>query len=83
LPPFKYLPAIEADVPPVIGGEQNYLPFALQFQAKRIIATAAALGADQPLAPIEDRGPRTVASSHLGGIGLGLMVAFPAPPRSA
>jgi hypothetical protein len=42
-----------------------------------------ALGADQPLAPIEDRGPRAVASSHLGGIGLGLVVAFPAPPRSA
>jgi hypothetical protein len=40
---------------------------------------AAAFGADRPLAPIKDRRFGAVASSHLGGIGLHLMLASLAP----
>jgi hypothetical protein len=40
---------------------------------------AAAFGADQPLTPIGHRHFGTVPSSHLGGIGLDLMLAFSAP----
>ena len=41
--------------------------------------TAAAAGTHQPLAPIEDAGIGAVPSSHLGGVGLDLMLARLAP----
>jgi hypothetical protein len=41
--------------------------------------SAAAAGTDQPLAPIEDGRFGAVPSSHRGGIGLDLMLAFLAP----
>ena len=41
--------------------------------------TAAAFGADQPLAPIGHGRLGAVPSSHLGGIGLDLMAAIAAP----
>jgi hypothetical protein len=37
--------------------------------------STTALGADQPLAPIEHRSVRAVSSGHLGGLGLDLMPA--------
>jgi len=40
---------------------------------------AAAFGADQPLAPIEQGPFGAITSSHLGGIGLDLMLAILAP----
>jgi hypothetical protein len=40
---------------------------------------ATAAGTDQPLPPIEHGGPSPVPSSHFGGIGLDLMLAFLAP----
>jgi hypothetical protein len=42
-------------------------------------ALAATSGTDQPLTPFQNSGPRTVSSNHLGGVGLGLMPAGPAP----
>jgi hypothetical protein len=39
---------------------------------------AAATGADQPLAPIENGGLAAEPSSHLGGVGLDLVAVFPA-----
>jgi hypothetical protein len=40
---------------------------------------SAAFGADQLLAPIEDAGVGAVPSSHLGRVGLDLMLASFAP----
>jgi hypothetical protein len=45
----------------------------------RIDIAAAALRADQPLAPVERGRSRAVPSSHLGGIGVDLVRPFLAP----
>lgn len=37
--------------------------------------SAAALGTDEPLAPIENGGVRAVSRRHLGRVGLNLMLA--------
>jgi hypothetical protein len=67
------------------------LPRALSFLHSRLASTpprpahhhidlpAAATGADQPFAPIEDGRFGAVPSSHFGGIGFDPMLAFPAP----
>src|SRR6516165_2333569 len=41
--------------------------------------SAAALGTDKPLAPIENGGARAVSLRHLGGVGLNLMLTSFAP----
>jgi hypothetical protein len=44
-----------------------------------IHSPAAALGADKPLAPIENRRIRAISSSRLGRVGLDLVAAIAAP----
>jgi hypothetical protein len=39
--------------------------------------TAAAFGADEPLSPIRHSSFGAVSLGHLGGVGLGLMLAAP------
>jgi hypothetical protein len=58
--------ALRSLCPPLTGNHHIDLP-------------AAALRTDQPLAPIEHWHFGAIPSSHLGGVGLDLMLAFLAP----